>query len=273
MPNHPRPEEMLAISRTHDFQTALTRVPVPEVEPKHVVIKVSVCAVNPGDIAWIRGLLPVAPESMYDLCGVSGAGTVIEAGEGCEHLEGKNVAYYRSHKTSDRTVGTWCEYARLHHLTCVVLGDDANLEEYSGSIVNSITPYAFLEQVADEGHEGVVCTAGTSATGRAMLGICQAKGVPIISLVRNEPGSKALQALGGEHILCQDDADFDVKFNQLAAELGTTAVFENALTELGQLFEMPHFKTIKGRVFDKKHVSEALRCQTSSGSKAILDFS
>ena len=100
MPNHPRPEEMLAISRTHDFQTALTRVPVPEVEPKHVVIKVSVCAVNPGDIAWIRGLLPVAPESMYNLCGVSGAGTVIEAGEGCEHLEGKNVAFYRSLKTS-----------------------------------------------------------------------------------------------------------------------------------------------------------------------------
>jgi hypothetical protein len=48
-----------------------------------------------------------------------------------------------------------------------------NAEEYAGSLVNVITPYAFLKQAVGEGHKGIIATAGTSATGIAMLGICQ----------------------------------------------------------------------------------------------------
>jgi NADPH:quinone reductase-like Zn-dependent oxidoreductase len=50
-------------------------------------------------------------------------------------------------------IGTWCEYAHMHYLDCVILPDDAVPEEYAGSVVNAITPYAFLQQVSTEGHK------------------------------------------------------------------------------------------------------------------------
>ena len=48
--------------------------------------------------------------------------------------------------------------------------------------------YYFSEddkQIIKEGHKGIICTAGNSATGRAMLGVCLAYNIPVISIVRN----------------------------------------------------------------------------------------
>lgn len=207
----------------------LQQVRQPEsAKPGHLLIKMQACAINPGDKAFIK--LPLPPGSvlsLYDVYGVSGAGTVIATGDGVpEAYRGKKVSMYRSLKSSESMIGTWCEYAHMHYLDCIILPDDAVPEEYAGSVPNAITPYGFLQQVSAEGHKGILSTAGTSATGIAMLGICLANNFPLISIVRNEAGKKELAALGATHIVVQNDPAFRQQVQEFSKELSATAIFD-----------------------------------------------
>lgn len=224
---------MRAICRALDLTAQIREVPRPEITAGHVLVKVHACAINPGDKAWLAGAIPGAPESLHDIAGVSGAGEVITLGDGVPlRYQGKKVAFYRSLKFSDHLVGTWSEYARLHYLHCVILPDDANLEEYCGSLVNVITPYAFWKQVIEAGSPGIICTAGTSATGRAMIGVCKIKDLPCIALVRKTSDIQNLEALGATQVLALDAANFEHELETLAAKLGAVAVFDGVGGEM-----------------------------------------
>lgn len=218
---------MRAVCRTSSFGVELRQVPVPDVKPEHVVIKVSACGINRGDKGWIAGAFPQIPVSMHDVCGATASGQVVDIGEGVpREFLGRKIAVYRSLKASRDCVGTWCEFARMHYLTCVLLPEDANELEYAGSLVNNITGYAFLDQIIQAGHKAVVCTTGTSGTGRSLLGVCEALNFPIISLVRTESGRAALSKLGAQHVLVTGDAEFDTQLRTLSDQLDATAVFD-----------------------------------------------
>jgi NADPH:quinone reductase-like Zn-dependent oxidoreductase len=227
---------MRAICLSTEQGTLLQEVEAPpKAEPNHLIIKMEACGINPGDLAFIRGAIPrgFSPESVHDICGVSGAGEVIEIGENVpENYKGRKVAVYRSLKHSDTLIGTWSEIAHMHIQHCVTLPDNANTDEYSGSLVNAITPYAFHKQITAEGHGGIICTAGLSATGRAMLAICLTYNIPIISIVRNKEKKDSLQKLNATNILIQDDPDFETQLEKLSIELNTTAVFDGVGGEL-----------------------------------------
>jgi NADPH:quinone reductase len=219
--------KMKAIQLAANNSVEIVEVPKPEqASAQHVIIKMQAWGINQGDNALINGVFPKGsfPASHHDLAGVSGVGKIIQAGEGVpESYIGKNVTVYRSLKFDDNIIGTWSEYTHLHYLQCVIVDDKLNLEEYAGSLVNIITPYAFFKQITEEGHKGIISTASTSATGRALLGISLAYNFPLISIARNEESKKELEELGAKHIILQTDRE------QLAAkaqELQATAVFD-----------------------------------------------
>jgi len=217
-------------------------------QPEHLIVKMEYCAINPGDIAFIsRPLPPGAVISLYDVYGVSGTGRVIETGAGVpEAYKGRQVTVYRSLKASDQIVGTWCELAHLHFLDCAILPDNVRLEDYSGSLVNIITPYAFLKTISAEGDKGILSTAGTSATGIAMLGICLANDFPLLSLVRDEAGKKQLEDLGAKNVIVQNTPDFTQQVQTMAQQLGTTAIFDGVGGEvLNKILEvLPNNSTV-----------------------------
>ena len=218
---------MRAVCRTSTFGVEQRDIPVPGVTPEHVLIKISACGINPGDKAWIAGAFPEIPVSQHDVCGATASGVVVDIGEGVprEYL-GRKVAVYRSLKASQDCVGAWCEMARMHYQTCVPLPDDCDEIDYAAALVSNVTAHVFLEQIVEAGHKAVVCTAGNSATGRSLLGVCHARSFPIISLVRNEAGKTALSDLGALNVLVTADADFDAQFAALSAKLATTAMFD-----------------------------------------------
>lgn len=196
--------------------------------PGHLLIKMTASAINRGDIFFLtRPPIPGTVKSMYDIKGVSGAGKVLEIGEGVpqEYL-GKNVTLYRQLSYSDEAIGAWSEYAHVPYLDCAILPDDVDAEDYSGAMVNIITPYAFLKQIINEGHKGIISTTGNSATGRAMIGICAAYDFPLISLVRSLQSKKDLEVLGAKNVLVQTDADFKQQLTDLAQQLNATAIFD-----------------------------------------------
>lgn len=210
----------------------LKMVSTPEkAKSEHIIIKMIASGINPGDNMVISGMMPAS--SSDKICGVSGVGKVIEIGENTpKEFNNKNVAVYTSLKVTENRGGTWSEYFQMHYLNCVILPDSIDLIEYSASLVNTITPYAFLKEIQKDGHSGIICTAGTSASGRAMLGICLTNDIPLISIVRNEEGKKELQELNAENILVQSNSNFEVDLKNLSEKLNTTAVFDGVGGEL-----------------------------------------
>src|SRR5690606_10002979 len=225
----------------------LKDVPDPDkVASNHLLIKMHSSGINSGDKLFIGGAFPRGvPGSKYNIAGVSGVGRVIETGIGVPHYyKDRNVTIYRSLKYSKETIGTWSDYAHLHYLNCAVLPPASNIETYSGSLVNIITPYAFLKQAEQEGHKAVICTAGNSATGIVMLGLCLMRNFPIISIVRTENGKNELETMGAKNVLVQSDDKFKQQFKQLAAELNATVIFDGVGgTTLSNLIDLLPFNS------------------------------
>ena len=70
------------------------QVPIPKPGPGHVLIKVHSAPINPSDLVFMRGALPV-PLTYPFTPGWEGAGEVVEAGPGERgaKLVGKRVAF------------------------------------------------------------------------------------------------------------------------------------------------------------------------------------
>ena len=228
---------MKAICVNADRKLEVRDIPTPNNPPPgHLTAEIRGAAINHGDKSFLINPGAAAWRALnraYDVWGASAAGTVLTVGEDLSpELVGRGVAIYRSLSKSAQTLGLWSEQVLVERTSCVVLSESAATGDYSGSLVNAITAYAFLEQIAVEGHKGVIVTAGTSATGLAMAALTRRRSVPAIFLTRSGDAAAKLRFHGVEHVLVTSDQDFESALGRLAAELGTTAVFDGIGGEL-----------------------------------------
>jgi NADPH2:quinone reductase len=204
--------------------------------PGHLIAEIQGAAINHGDKSFLINPGAAGPRALnrtYDIWGASAAGTVLAVGEDLSpELVGRGVAIYRSLSKSAQTLGLWSEQILVERTSCVVLPESASPVDYSGSLVNVITAYAFLEQIAVESQKGAIVTAGISATGLGMAALTRKRSVPAIFLTRSEDAAAKLRSHGVEHVLITSDKDFESELGKLAAELGTTAVFDGVGGEL-----------------------------------------
>ncbi|WP_446745123.1 alcohol dehydrogenase catalytic domain-containing protein [Silvibacterium acidisoli] len=228
---------MKAVCVNADRKLEVRDIPTPsDPPPGHLVVEIKAAAINHGDKAFLAnpGVAGGLMKNLgHNVWGASAAGTVRAVGEGVPaELVGRDVAIYRSLNRSESTIGLWSEFAQVPRMSCVVLPASVSAKDYAGSLVNVITAHAFLEQVSGEGHKGIVVTAGNSATGLALAALAKRRGMPAVFLVRSTDAAAKLRAQGIEHVLVTGDAGFDDRFSQLAASLGTTAVFDGVGGEL-----------------------------------------
>jgi NADPH:quinone reductase-like Zn-dependent oxidoreductase len=229
----PRRKEILlkAICVTPSRELEVREVPTPSAPPPgHVVVDMESSAINHGDKTFLARPSaagnPLAG-TRHDVWGASGAGTIVAAGAGVPvGAVGRQVAIYRSLGRGPDLIGLWCERAQVPYTSCVILPDHVRARDYCGSLVNVITAYAFLEEIGAMGHAGVIATAGSSATGHALLALARRRGVPVIFLARSPAAREALLGLGAEHVLATSGADFEGELGALAEKLGATAVFD-----------------------------------------------
>jgi NADPH:quinone reductase-like Zn-dependent oxidoreductase len=195
---------------------------------EHLLIELDSSAINHGDKFFLTspGLLSL-PSRRYDVYGASGAGRVIALGDGAPtRYLGRQVALYRSLNNTPDMLGLWSEKVIVPPTACVILPDAVRARDYCGSLVNAITACAFLEQVRDEGHKGVIVTAGNAGTGRALLALALARGVPALFLARSTEAREELLRLGAKHALSTADENFDRDFTALSQSLNATAIFD-----------------------------------------------
>jgi NADPH:quinone reductase len=221
---------MKAICVTPNRELEVRDIPTPNTPaPGHLLIDMEASAINHGDKAFLR--MPMAAGNalaldQHGVWGASGAGRVVAVGAGVPvEYTGKQVAVYRSLGRSPESVGLWCERAHVPYTTCLILPDRVRTRDYCGSLVNVITAYAFLEDIANAGHKGVIVTAGNSATGRALAALARSRNIPAIFLVRTPAARDALSRLGVENVIVTHEG-FNDTLGALSTELGTTAVFD-----------------------------------------------
>ena len=104
--------------------------------------------------------------------------------------------------------------------------------DYCGSFANVLTVYAFLAEIREAGHKGIIVTAGNSATGSIVASLVKRLDIPAIFLIRTAAAREALVRHGVRHVLITTHETFDVDVQSLAGELQTTAVFDGVGGEL-----------------------------------------
>lgn len=221
---------MKAICVTPSRALEVRNIPTPtDPAPGHVLIDMDASAINHGDKTFLRMPTAAGKElalGLHQVWGASGTGRVVAVGAGVPaDYAGKQVAIYRSLGRSPQSVGLWCERAQVPYTTCLILPDHVRARDYCGSLVNVMTAYAFLEEIVEAGHKGVIVTAGNSATGYALASLARRRNIPAILLVRTEAARDALCRLGVEHVIVTGEGFTDT-LGELSAELGTTAVFD-----------------------------------------------
>lgn len=199
----------ICIDENRDLQFRTVAEP-PAPPPGYVIVRIAAAAINPGDIFFLKSPAALG-ERIGNVWGASAAGTVIAAGAGVpEHYRDRKVAIYRSLQLDKPVLGLWSDLAMVPYLTCLPLPDHLDPVDYSGSLVNVGTAYAFLEQARAEGHRGIVVTAGGSATGRAVVELARRRGMPAVVITRDWAARD----------------DFLRELEDRATELGATAVFD-----------------------------------------------
>ncbi len=222
---------MRAICIDESRNLQLKDVASPSAPPQgYVTVRISAAAINHGDKTFLKvpdaagGARGTRREGVW---GSSGAGTVTQVGDDVPaRYLGRKVAIYRSLQPDCPFLGLWCETAQLPYLACLPLPDHVEARDYSGSLVNVVTAYSFLEQAEAEGHRGIVVTAGGSATGRAMAALARRRGTPTVIIVRSAASKAEMLRNGMPHVLASDDSDFIHELEHSARDLGTTAVFD-----------------------------------------------
>jgi NADPH2:quinone reductase len=198
--------------------------------PGYVTVKITAAAINHGDITFLKlpGAAGGAPAARGEnIWGSSAAGIVTQIGPDVpERYMDRKVAIYRSLQRDKAFLGLWCETAQIPYQACLLLPDHVDARNYSGSLVNAVTAYAFLEEVVAEGHHGIVVTAGRSATGRAMTFLARRRSIPTLIIVCSSASKAEMLRDGVQHVLAIDDPGFMQDFEQAARTLGTTAVFD-----------------------------------------------
>jgi NADPH2:quinone reductase len=226
---------MKAICVTESRNLEVRDIPSPSNPPPgYINVNVAAASINHGDITFLRlpasALAALASGArLEDVWGASAAGTVSQVGANVPSTYlGRKVAIYRGLKPDDAVLGLWCETVQVPYEACLLLPDQVDEKDYSGSLVNVVTAYAFLEQAVAEGHRGVIVTAGNSATGRAMVALARRRGIPILLIVRSEKTKEDVVKNGVEakYVLSSSHPNFMSDLEQTARELGTTAVFD-----------------------------------------------
>ena len=230
---------MKAICLSTDHGTLLKEVPTPKkAEPDHLIIKMEACGINPGDLAFIGGALRgISPESLYDICGVSGAGTVMETGDNVpEEYMGKRVAVYRSLRSTDALIQDDPDFKTQLERLSIELNTTAVFDGVGGALIGEVAKVL--------PHHSTIYTYG-------FLG-------------GMEPMSVHTSLVLMKNLTIKGFGNFTTETVQNPEKLA------KALKELREIIHLAHFKTKVGATFQLEDFKEALKYTSDDGSKAII---
>jgi NADPH:quinone reductase len=229
------------ITADGELLLALAEVPEPEAGPGEIKLRIEAAPINPSDIGLLTGAAdmrtvvadgqgiraPVPAAGMRAMaarlgqampCGNEGAGTIVAAGAGADHLIGRKAAIIGG--------ATYAQFRVVKAEEALLLPEGATAEQGASCFVNPLTALGFVETMRAEGHTAIVHTAAASNLGQMLVKICAADGVPLVNIVRSPDQVALLKGLGAEHVLDSSAPDFMAALIAACTQTGATLAFD-----------------------------------------------
>ncbi len=174
-------------------------LPVPDLTPRSVRIRLLASPINPADLNVIEGKYPTRP-ALPGVPGVEGLGVVEEVG-----------AEVADVKVGDRVLlphgyGAWREVGVAEAADLVVVPPDLPIEQAAMLKINPATALRMLRDFVDlQPGDWVAQNAANSGVGRAAIQIAHALGLRTVNLVRRPELIADLQAQGAD-LVCVEGA-------------------------------------------------------------------
>jgi len=239
------------------LQLSLAENEVKEPAAHEVVVEIHAAPINPSDVAVLFGVSNMITPDLIGTtenpktiqypkhlthhfkgrlekslpAGNEGSGVVVKAGAEAQHLMGKVVSMFGANCFS--------KYRCVPALSCIVMNEGTTPLQAAASCVNPFTVLGMVETMKMENHTAIINTAAASNLGQMLIKVCQADGIPLISIVRRQEQVDQLKAIGAEHVLNSSDDDFRSNLIEAINKTGATLAFDaiGGGTMAGQLLD------------------------------------
>ena len=198
---------------------AVVERPVPRPEPGEVLVRVAAAGVNRPDLLQRRGLYP-PPPGAPDILGLEIAGQVIEAGEGAEALEGREVCALVAG-------GGYAEYCVAPAGTCLLVPDALSPAEAAAMPETLFTVWVnlFERGFAADG-DWVLVHGGTSGIGTMAIALAQLFGLNSIVTCGSDAKCARAEELGAAAAINYRERDFVEEVAKLTGGQGVAVVLD-----------------------------------------------
>lgn len=176
--------------------------PVPTPRAGEVLLKVAYAGVNRPDVVQRKGLYP-PPPGASDLPGLEVSGTVVAVGEGVD------VGEMASRVCSLVSGGGYAEYCVAPFDQCFPVPASLSMAEAAALPETLMTVWhnVFERGYARDG-ETILVHGGTSGIGTMAIKLCKLFGLTVIVTCGSDDKCTAARALGADHAINYNAADF-----------------------------------------------------------------
>jgi mitochondrial enoyl-[acyl-carrier protein] reductase / trans-2-enoyl-CoA reductase len=173
------------------------RLAAPSLEAGEVWVRILAAPINPADLNLIEGSYGVKA-TLPATAGGEGCG-VVEISQSSEFVAGDLVMFL------NRTA-TWASHVTVSSEGLLKLPQEIDPLQAAMLKVNPATAWQLLRNGGElKNGDFIVQNAGNSAVGRCVIQLARDLGVHTISFVRRAEVFEDLRALGGDHVLLDDD--------------------------------------------------------------------
>ncbi|MDC5003659.1 zinc-binding dehydrogenase [Acinetobacter baumannii] len=180
----------------------------PEPKAGEVRIKTIMSPIHNHDVWTVRGSYGYKP-TLPAIGGSEAVGIVDALGEGVEHVQvGQRIAVAAVH-------GSWAEYFIAPAQGIIPLNNEIDDETAAQLIGMPISALMLLDFVNVQPGQWLIQNTANGAVGKTVAMIAQARGLPVINLVRRSDAIAEMQALGIQHVVATDQLNWKEQVKQI----------------------------------------------------------
>ncbi|MBV9874389.1 MAG: quinone oxidoreductase [Verrucomicrobia bacterium] len=196
----------------------LDEAPQPKPGENQALVRVIAAGINFIDIYQRTGIykvtFPYTP-------GMEGAGTVENAGPGCDLTPGTRVAWVMA-------AGAYAEYAIVPAARLIPIPDGVGFDAAAAVMLQGMTAHYLSESTfpAKSGDVAVV-HAGAGGTGLLLIQLLKSKGATVYTTVSTADKAKLAKQAGADETILYKDENFVARVKELTSGKGVNVVYDS----------------------------------------------
>jgi putative PIG3 family NAD(P)H quinone oxidoreductase len=199
----------------------ICEVPLPQLKPHEVLIKVHAAGVNRADILQCKGHYP-PPVGESQILGLEVAGEVIDIGSACEHTK------LNSRVFALLAGGGYAQYAAVDENLLMPVPSDFSFEQAAAIAEVFLTAYQAIFWLGSlKKDETVLIHAGAGGVGTAAIQVAKQINAQVVVTTSNGQKSDACKKLGADHVINYREADFAQALLEITNHKGADVIIDS----------------------------------------------